>query len=172
MRQKDLPCDVVCTDSHVVETPKDTLVPFESVLVKIYRTTEVGRSIRGVLDDLADLITLNSRVKNHIPGSGLLIPAIEKEGFRIVHSIRHQDEILTELCWLAKNTTSFHAGNWRFKMGRDKIVTCSWVAPQGDVGVATLLADELRKLFPGHPDTLLTSKGIHHLTSLQNSDVL
>lgn len=165
VRVADLPCDVVCTEPHIVVAQDQTYVPFEAVIAALYRSEEVARPIRDVLGELAQLVLIEAEPQDDLPNHGLLIPAAESEGFRVAHAVKDGDEMLLGICWQPRSSSSrFHVLNGVFRLSPE--LSGEWIEPPPDVGVACQLASELHRLFPTSPCQLLSAGGHQLIATL------
>jgi hypothetical protein len=167
LRAADLPRDVNCTETHIVETSEEMFVPLDALLASLYRANESGRPIREILRELAAMVPLGSPVGRTTPSPGLLVPMAEQEGFQITKGVRQGDEILLSIGWRPRESASlFHVETCRFLMRQGKPAVAEWVQPQGEAGISGPLADDLHRLFPGKPSGLLTGAGHDYVASL------
>jgi hypothetical protein len=155
-RHADIPIDVLCQESQVVEGGGTVFVPLEASLAALYRQNVVSRSIFGVLGDLEELLPLHYAVRRRLEGTGLLVPDAENVGFRL-HTIIGPDHrsVYADIVWQPRpGGVPFHVRIAQFAAGTEEGI---W-KPHGAAGVCELLADELHRLVPGRPRCLFTQK--------------
>jgi hypothetical protein len=162
LRSSDLPCDVTCAASHVIEVAGTSFVPLEGVLAAVYRS-EGRRPIRDLLRDLVSMVPLQASFQNPAPAGGL-IPAAEEKGYRLAKAARDGEDILIELGWQpAENASLLHVVNGAMhSRSPEKGVWIESPIP----GVSALLAAELHRLLPGPPSGILSDCGWQYLNSL------
>lgn len=169
-RASDLPRDVICPDLHVLETQEGTFVPLEGLLSSLYQAGESGRPIREVLGELASIVPLRDTVRGAILDEGLLVPAAEAQGFRIIKGLREGEEILLSLGWAPQGLNSlFHVVTCRFWVQQGKLDAGEWIKAQGAPGISQALAVELAQILPGAPNRLLSAAGLDYVNSLQSA---
>lgn len=166
-----IPCEVTYPKYQAIETPGGVFVPLEAVLVAVCRDNEVNRDICEVLQELGEFVSLHNFIRDHVPKEGLLLPAVEQAGFRIVNVLREGDVVWTELGWNpVKSTNLFHTANCRFRVKAGSTAEDCWIQVEQAVGVSGLLAKKLHDAFPGSPRALLTTAGLDHVVSLVRQD--
>lgn len=164
VRADQIPCDVVCPEHQILEAPGGTYLPLEAVLVALYRKHAVLRNIREVLRELGEFVSLQNSIRDHVAKDGLLLPTLEKSGFRIVNVLREGDEVLAEIGWSPTGSSNiFHTANCMFKVQAGAVTEDCWIKSVGETGVAGLLAQELHTAFPGQPRELITSSCLEYL---------
>jgi hypothetical protein len=157
-RRTELPFDLACSQYQVVESPLGTYLPLESLLVGLYRKYEPARCIFSVLSELASLLPLHNSVL--LPDAGLLVPQAELREFRLNTLILERGCLYAEIGWRPANEIYlFHTSICAFRATRDGGIDAGHWKPPVLVGVAELLANKLRQLVPGAPETLFTSLG-------------
>jgi hypothetical protein len=171
VQANNIPCEVTCPKYQAIETHGGAFVPLEAVLAAVYRNNEVNRDIREVLQELGEFVSLHNFIRDHVPKEGLLLPAVEQAGFRIVNVLREGDVVRMELGWLpATSTNLFHTANCQFRVQAGAIAEDCWIQSEETVGISGLRAKKLHNSFPGSPKALMAAAGHDHIVSLVGRD--
>jgi hypothetical protein len=164
VRCRDLPCDVECLDYQAVNTPEGDFLPLDALLLALYRSCAISRSIFQLLNELAAVVPLLSTVTNPLSTKGMLATAVEARGFRLNAVFRESGVILVQIGWEPEcRSMRFHVctATFQSKPG-GKLDESTWIAQQ-DVGASQILSDELHRLAPGKPSELLSEEGFQFL---------
>jgi hypothetical protein len=164
IRAEDLPCSVRCQEFQAVDTPAESFVPLEALLVTIYQSGLVSRRIFDVLAELSALVPLRSSVVNPLnDAADLLLPGIEKRGFRVTNVVADEDKVFVDIGWYPEpNSTPFHTCICAFAHTAGKLSEGEWI-PSPMIGVHQLLVTELRRIATGDPGKAITAKGRQYL---------
>jgi len=163
-RRSDLPCDMECQAYQAIDTPAGIFLPLEALLAALYRSCEIARPLRDLLNELVAVVPIYNRGIGQIRTEGLLTPEAEARGFRLNTFFQESELIYAQLGWESKSqSTRFHVCLATFQWHPDRRLNHgSWVTPR-EVGVSQILADELHRLVRGNPTALLSEAGINFL---------
>jgi hypothetical protein len=163
-RAEELPCSVRCQEFQAVDAPAGAYVPLEALLVTIYQNGLVSRPIFDVLAELSALVPMRSSVSNPPRDpEGLLLPGIEKRGFRVANVVAGEDQVFVDIGWYPeRNSTPFHTCVCAFAHTPGKLSEGEWI-PSPMIGVHQLLVTELRRIATSAPGKAITAKGRQYL---------
>ncbi len=153
--------DVPYAEHQVVKTAEGLFLPLEGLLVGLYDTHQVSRNIEQVLDDLAAITRLETKVSRLISKPGYLVGEVEAQGFVLNTVIPDGDQLYAEIAWRSKTGGArFHTAICRFQLNPDGFIDEGTWLPAGTVTVGTLLARNLHYLVPGPPRAAFSPEGI------------
>jgi hypothetical protein len=157
---------MTCPEWQIVATPEETFLPLESLLVALYRSGDVSRSIFAVLRDLESLVPFHSSVRKPAAGKGLLVPPAEAHGFVLTTLLRDPGLIYADFGWKPRaQANPFHVCLATFRTTAAGLQDAGEWRPHGSVGVAQLLAAEFHRMVPGSPLASFTGDGRNYLAS-------
>ena len=160
--------DVPYAEHQIVKTADGLFLPLEGLLVGLYDTHRVSRTIQQVLEDLAAITPLETRVSRPISKLGYLVAEVEAQGFVLNTVIRERDQLYAEIAWRSKTSpVRFHTGICRFRLYPDGLIDRGTWLPAGTVTAGTLLARDLHDVAPGFPRAILSPEGISLLQTEQ-----
>ena len=163
LRSTDLPCDVKCTASSVLDAEGVLYVPFEAVIAELYRSGR-PRPLFDLLRDLMAMIPLQTSNTKPAP-DGCLVASAEEQGFRLATAIVDGDDTLLEIGWRpSRDTSLLHVLN--AVIPAQEPDAGAWIDAPAP-GIAALLSVELHRLLPGQPSHLISSSGRQFLKSLR-----
>jgi hypothetical protein len=166
LREADVPFDLSCSESSVVQSGGATYIPLEALLVALYERGLVSRPILTVLRDLAEKLPLYSRVQHPVLEPGMLAEATEREGFQLMSVDYYEDlqQIFATVGWRPHpGADALHACTLTFRRSpAGEIDDGGWAEP-GSISIAQVLGPELRRLSPGKAIELLTPAGRRRL---------
>ena len=55
-----------CQEYQAIETPAGTFLPLDALLAALYRSCEIARPLRALLNELAALVPIHNLVTNHV----------------------------------------------------------------------------------------------------------
>lgn len=157
---------VPSAEHQILKTANGVFLPLEGLLVGLYETHQVGRNIQQVLEDLAAITPLESRVSKPISKPGYLVAKVEAQGFVLNTVIPEGDQLYAEIAWRPKGSPCrFSTCICAFPRHKDASLDEGTWLPAGTVTVGTLLARNLRHLLPGPPLEMFSPEGISLLRS-------
>jgi hypothetical protein len=159
-RGSDLPCDMECQEYQAIHTATGVFLPLEGLLVALYRSCEIYRSVFQILNEFAAIVPLHATVTSPLASTGLLATEAERRGFRLNALFQESGLTYAQIGWEPEcRSTRFHVCLASFRPGpAGEWDAGNWMA-HGDIGVSQLLADELHRLVPGAPVDLLSRAG-------------
>ena len=164
VESRQIPFEAECSRCDLIETSSGTFVPLESLLVGLYRRHSVCRSIFHVLTEFGALAPLEHPGRPLSANLGLLIPEAEHQGFVLSTVVADERAVYAELGWRpSQQDYVFHTCICAFNRTSIATLGAGQWTPAGKVGVGQLLAQELRRGFPGPPSGLLTEAGLERL---------
>jgi len=155
-----LPFDIYCPEFETIDTPLGSFLPLEALLVATYEEFEVSRGVFTVLTELASLVPLYGSVCRPQQTDGLLVPGTESAGFRLNSIIPVSGRLYVDIGWQSPGQKYvFHTCICAFRpLPQGRIDTGCWES-HAVIGVARLLARELRRRVPGSPAKMFSSSG-------------
>lgn len=156
----EVPFDFACSEYQVVETRLGTFLPLDALLAALFTRYQLARSVFAILDELASLVPLEARANYSEDAGGFLMPEVESKGFKLQNVIRDGDRLYAEIGWRpCGRRYAFHTSICQFQYTADGRIHGGQWKPHGVIGVAQLLARELRRLVPGGPENLFSLQG-------------
>ncbi len=159
--QRKLDFEVPYAEHQIVKTESGLLLPLEGLLVGLYKTHQVCRGIRQVLEELASVAPFESKVSRPLLKPGYLVANVEAQGFILNTIIREAGQVYAEIVWRPNSgSCRFHTCICSFGLKQDASLNGGTWLPAGTVTVGTLLTRELHCLVPGSPRDLFSREGI------------
>jgi hypothetical protein len=163
-RHGDLPRVMECPDHQVIEVAEGTFLPLDALVATLYGSGEISRSVFRLLNDLAGLVLLHSKVTNPIITRGLLTTGAEAQGFCLNAVFQESGLLYAHIGWEARCRPSrFHVCLASFRRRPNRQLDKGRWMPSKEIGVSNVLANELHQSAPGNPSDLLSGPGLQFL---------
>jgi len=170
VHEDNLPCEFTYRPLFAAHTKAGMFVPLESLLVGLYETFPISRSIFEVLTELRSMVEFS---EGSLPTRQPLIPAAAQLGFEISRIESFSRSLLVDIDWFPPQDR----GRPERRLVVDTAAIDFRPLPDGTLGkgkwynpkegfARVLLCAELRKIVPGDPIELFTDAGKAELLSL------
>jgi hypothetical protein len=164
----DFPVDFVYRPDFSVTADKGKYFPLESLLVGLYDTFRIRRSVFAVLTELRDCVAFNDSIRHHEP----LATDAFNLGFAVTGILSYGTMLSVDVDWIPpqdRNDAQIGlvavAAAMDFRPRPDgSLGKGTWIPPKNGF-IRVLLCQELRKLFAGPPIDLFTESGKAELLS-------
>ena len=96
VHEADLPCEFSYRPIFAAQTQNGMFIPLESLLVGLYESFQMPRSIFAVFTDLRDMVEFSEGM---LPPRRPLTPAAAKLGFEVNHVESYSQRLLVDIDW-------------------------------------------------------------------------
>ena len=170
VNEADLPCEFSYRPIFAAQTQNGMFIPLESLLVGLYESFQMPRSIFAVFTDLRDMVEFSEGM---LPPRRPLTPAAAKLGFEVNHVESYSQRLLVDIDWFPPQDR----GGPERRLIVDTAAVDFRPLPNGTLGrgkwyqpkegfARVLFCAELRKVVPGDPIDLFTDEGKAELLGL------